>query len=349
MAASPPRRRLRRNQVVKLRSRPKVPNLPRIVVTSGEPAGIGPEICLALASRELPCELVCLADRDLLAERARRLGYEVELLTYDGAARAHEPGSLQVEHHPLAAASISGRLDPANAGYVLEILDRATDGALAGEFAAMVTAPVHKSVINNSGVPFTGHTEYLAARTHTPLPVMMLASKTMRVALATTHLPLREVSAAITIESLHRIVAILHDDLIKWWRIPQPRIAVCGLNPHAGESGLLGDEEIHVIGPAIARLAKDGIRVSGPVPADTAFVPRILAEFDAVLAMYHDQGLPVIKHSGFDTAVNVTLGLPILRTSVDHGTALDLAGTGRADSSSLASAIELAIELAERA
>lgn len=297
----------------------------------------------------MPCELVCFADRDLLAERARGLGLRIELYQYDGAARPHEPGSLAVEHHPLTAPSTPGRLDPANARYVLELLDRAADGAMAGEFAAMVTAPVHKGVIIDSGVPFTGHTEYLAARTRAPLPVMMLASKSMRVALATTHLPLKDVSAAITIESLHQVVTILHGDLIKWWRIAQPRIAVCGLNPHAGESGHLGDEEIRVIGPAIERLAKDGIRVSGPLPADTAFVPRILAEFDAVLAMYHDQGLPVIKHAGFDTAVNVTLGLPILRTSVDHGTALDLAGTGRADSSSLASALTLAVELAGRA
>jgi 4-hydroxythreonine-4-phosphate dehydrogenase len=203
-------------------------------------------------------------------------------------------------------------------------------------------------VIADSGVPFTGHTEYLAARTHAPLPVMMLASKAMRVALATTHLPLKDVSAAITIDSLCKIATILHHDLEKWWGIPHPRIAVCGLNPHAGESGHLGDEEIRVIGPAIALLKERGIDVSGPLPADTAFVPRILADFDAVLAMYHDQGLPVIKHAGFDTAVNITLGLPILRTSVDHGTALDLAGTGRADPSSLAAAVALAIELAAR-
>jgi len=323
--------------------------LPRIALTSGEPAGIGPELCLAIAPRELACELVCLADRDLLAERAQRLGLSIELRAYDGTAARHEPGSLTVEHHPLAVPSTPGRLDTANGRYVLELLDRATDGASAGEFAAIVTAPVHKGVINDSGVPFTGHTEYLAARTHARLPVMMLASKAMRVALATTHLPLKDVSAAITIDSLCQIVAILHHDLVKWWRIPEPRIAVCGLNPHAGESGHLGDEEIRVIGPAIERLAKGGIRVSGPLPADTAFVPRILADFDAVLAMYHDQGLPVIKHAGFDTAVNITLGLPILRTSVDHGTALDLAGTGRADSSSLVSAIALAIELAASA
>jgi 4-hydroxythreonine-4-phosphate dehydrogenase len=269
---------------------------------------------------------------------------------YDRTARGrHEPGSLAVEHHPLAARSTPGRLEPANARYVLGLLDRAIDGAVTGEFAAIVTAPVHKAIINDAGVPFTGHTEYLAARTHAPLPVMMLASKAMRVALATTHLPLKEVSAAITIESLCQILTILHHDLIKWWGIPAPRIAVCGLNPHAGEGGHLGDEEIRVIAPAIDHLRKrSGMLVSGPLPADTAFVPRVLADFDAVLAMYHDQGLPVIKHAGFDTAVNITLGLPILRTSVDHGTALDLAGTGRADASSLAAAVELAIELSGR-
>jgi len=339
MAASPARRGLRGKQAL---SAP----LPRIALTSGEPAGIGPELCLAIATRELPCELVCLADRDLLAERAKRLGLRVELRDYVPLApRRHEPGTLLVEHHPLAVPSTPGHLDTANARYVLDLLDRATDGASAGEFSAIVTAPVHKSVIADSGVPFMGHTEYLAARTHAPLPVMMLASKAMRVALATTHLPLKEVSAAITIDSLCKIATILHNDLEKWWGIANPRIAVCGLNPHAGESGHLGDEEIKVIGPAIDLLKERGIRVSGPLPADTAFVPRILADFDAVLAMYHDQGLPVIKHAGFDTAVNITLGLPILRTSVDHGTALDLAGTGRADPSSLLSAIGLAIEL----
>jgi 4-hydroxythreonine-4-phosphate dehydrogenase len=270
----------------------------------------------------------------------------VELRAYDGTPRRHEAGSLAVEHRPLARPSTAGRLDTANARYVLDLIDRATDGAISGEFSAIVTAPVHKGVINDSGVPFTGHTEYLAERTRAPLPVMMLASNTMRVALATTHLPLKDVSAAITIDSLCNIVTIIHHDLAQWWGIAAPRIAVCGLNPHAGEGGHLGDEEIRVIGPAIAQLKERGIRVSGPLPADTAFVPRILADFDATLAMYHDQGLPVIKHAGFDTAVNITLGLPILRTSVDHGTALDLAGTGRADPSSLGSAIGLAIDLA---
>ena len=362
MAAPPARRSLRGIQDL-------TATLPRIALTSGEPAGIGPELCLAIAQRELPCGLVCLADHDMLAERAQRLGLNVELLEYrsrdghearndhgntarspaarpPGTAFQHKPGTLFVEHHPLAKPSTPGRLDTANARYVLNLLDRATDGALTGEFSAIVTAPVHKGVINDSGVPFTGHTEYLADLTHVPLPVMMLASKTMRVALATTHLPLKDVSAAITVDSLCKIVTIMHHDLVKWWGIPTPRIAVCGLNPHAGESGHLGDEEIRVIGPAIERLKTQGLQVSGPLPADTAFVPRFLASFDAVLAMYHDQGLPVIKHAGFDTAVNITLGLPILRTSVDHGTALDLAGTGRADSNSLASAIALAIELA---
>jgi 4-hydroxythreonine-4-phosphate dehydrogenase len=317
-------------------------------LTAGEPAGIGPELCLAIAQRELGCALVCLADRDLLAERARRLGLNIELRAYDGSARRHEPGTLTIDHRSLGVPSIAGRLERANARYVLDLLDRATDGATAGEFAAIVTAPVHKGVINDAGVPFTGHTEYLAKRTHAPRPVMMLATGAMRVALATTHLPLKDVSAAITIESLCEIVGILDHDLVKWWGIAQPRIAVCGLNPHAGEGGHLGDEEIRVIAPAIACMRERGIHVTGPLPADTAFVPRIMADFDAVLAMYHDQGLPVIKHAGFDSAVNITLGLPILRTSVDHGTALDLAGTGRADASSLAAAIGLAIALSSR-
>ena len=304
--------------------------------------------------------MVCLADRDMLAERARRLGSNIELRPYIGsgtrsgpdaaAASAtphqHQPGTLLVEHHALKSPSTAGRLDKTNARYVLDLLDRAAGGAVTCEFSAIVTAPVHKGIIIDSGVAFTGHTEYFAEATHAPLPVMMLATNTLRVALATTHLPLKDVSAAITIDSLIRIVTIMDHDLKKWWGIEQPRIAVCGLNPHAGEGGHLGDEEIRVITPAIKQLTARGLNVSGPLPADTAFVPRVLAGYDAVLAMYHDQGLPVIKHAGFDTAVNITLGLPILRTSVDHGTALDLAGTGRADPSSLGAAITLAIDLA---
>jgi 4-hydroxythreonine-4-phosphate dehydrogenase len=321
----------------------------RIALTSGEPAGIGPDLCLAVAEAPFPCELVCLADRDLLAGRAGQLGSAVRLRPYNPRVRQpHEPGTLTVLHHPLAAASKPGHLDKRNARYVLGILDRAIDGAVSGEFAAITTAPVHKGIINDAGIAFTGHTEYLAARTHAPLPVMLLASSDLRVALATVHLPLQQVSAAITVDSLCSIASILDADLKKWWRIRQPRIAVCGLNPHAGEGGYLGDEEIRVISPAIALLRERGIQVTGPVPADTVFVPSVLAGYDAVLAMYHDQGLPVIKHAGFDRTVNITLGLPILRTSVDHGTALDLAGTGRAHSGSLATAISLAIEILAR-
>lgn len=319
----------------------------RIALTAGEPAGVGPELCLAIASRPFDCELVCLGDRELLAQRARELGLRVRLRSYDDAPHPHEPGTLVVEHHPLGAPSAAGRLDTRNARHVIGLLERACEGALRGEFSAIVTAPVHKGVINEAGVPFTGHTEYFAGRTAAS-PVMMLATRSLRVALATTHLPLREVSSAITVSSLCDTLAVLDRDLRRWWGIERPRIAVCGLNPHAGEGGHLGEEEIRVITPAIGHMRERGLTVHGPFPADTVFVPRVLAGFDAVLAMYHDQGLPVIKHAGFDEAVNVTLGLPILRTSVDHGTALDLAGTGRADSGSLGAAIELAIELARR-
>jgi 4-hydroxythreonine-4-phosphate dehydrogenase len=322
---------------------------PRIVLTSGEPAGIGPELCLAVARRSLPCELVCLADRDLLAERARLLQEPVALRTYEPARRQpHEPGTLTVLHRPLAAASEPGKLDVRNARYVLDLVDRAISGAVGGEFGAIVTAPVHKGILNDSGIAFTGHTEYLAERTGAPRPVMMLAAPGIRVALATTHLPLKNVSAAISVESLCEIASIIDADLRKWWGIKAPRIAVCGLNPHAGEGGYLGDEELRIISPAIELMRERHIRATGPLPADTAFVPQMLASCDAVLAMYHDQGLPVIKHASFDRTINITLGLPILRTSVDHGTALDLAGTGRADSGSLAAAVQLALEIISR-
>ena len=323
--------------------------LPRIALTSGEPAGIGPDVCLGLAARELDCDLVCLGDREMLSERARALGLNVELRSYDRTSRRHIPGTLTVEHHPLLAAAVAGRLDARNARCVLNLLERACTGALGGEFAAIVTAPVHKGIINDAGIPFTGHTEYFAELTHARRPVMMLATSSLRVALATTHLPLAAVSAAITTELLCEVLEIIDRDLTRWWGIDHPRIAVCGLNPHAGESGHLGDEEIRVIAPAIARLRERGLRIVGPVPADTAFVPQVLSDFDVVLAMYHDQGLPVIKHAGFESAVNVTLGLPILRTSVDHGTALDLAGTGRASPGSMAAAVDLAVQLAARA
>ena len=270
----------------------------------------------------------------LLAERARLLGCET--------------GGLQVIDIPLGAPCVAGKLDPANAPHVLAMLDRAIDGCMGGEFAAVVTAPVQKSIINDAGVPFTGHTEYLAARTHAAHPVMLLAAGSLRVALATTHLPLRAVSDAVTPAVLDTTLRILHDDIRRLWGISRPRIAVCGLNPHAGESGHLGTEDRDVIAPAIERARAHGMLVDGPLPADTVFVPRYLANYDVVLAMYHDQGLPVLKHAGFGHAVNVTLGLPIVRTSVDHGTALDLAATGRADPGSLIAATQLAIDAARR-
>jgi 4-hydroxythreonine-4-phosphate dehydrogenase len=283
-----------------------------------------------------------------MAERARLLDLPVTLEEYrpgePGTPAA--PGTLPIEHLPLAVPSVPGRPDPANARYVLALLDRAIDGTRTGEFDAIVTAPLHKGVINDAGVRFTGHTEYLAARTGAARPVMLLASGELRVALATTHLPLKAVSAAITIESLVEIATILARELHTRFGIGTPRIAVCGLNPHAGEGGHLGDEEIRVIAPAVEQLRAQGLHVSGPLPADTVFLPQVLKGFDAVLAMYHDQGLPVVKHSGFERAVNVTLGLPLIRTSPDHGTAFDLAGTGRADAGSLRAAVQLAGQLA---
>jgi 4-hydroxythreonine-4-phosphate dehydrogenase len=301
---------------------------------------------------ELPCELVCLGDRTLLEARAQKLARGLRLRSYkpaaDPAREPHVPGELAVLHLPLAAASVAGRADPANARYVLALLDRAIDGALAGEFDALVTAPVHKGVINDAGIAFTGHTEYLRERTRTPRAVMMLTTDKLRVALATTHLPLRAVSEAISGELLCEVAQILAHELSARFGMQAPRIAVCGLNPHAGEGGHLGDEEVRVIGPAVARMRAAGIRASGPLPADTVFVPQVLAGFDAVLAMYHDQGLPVIKHAGFERAVNVTLGLPLIRTSPDHGTAFELAGTGKADPSSLLAAVQLASTLAAR-
>ena len=366
---------------------------PVIAITAGEPAGIGPELVLRLAEAPGASRRVVIADRTLLAERARLLGLPLTLADYRREA-APAPGTLEVLHVPLAAPSRPGVLDAANGRYVLATLDAAIAGCVSGEFAAMVTAPVHKGVINDAGVPFSGHTEYLAEQTRTPRVVMMLVGGGMRVALATTHLPLRAVPDAITPALLTEVLQILHADLVGKFGIAAPRIlvaglnphagegghlgreeieviepvlatlrivvddlrtkfgiatpkvAVCGLNPHAGEGGYLGDEEIRVIAPAIARLQASGVHASGPLPGDTAFVPQVLARFDAVLAMYHDQGLPVIKHAGFEHAVNVTLGLPLVRTSPDHGTALDLAGTGKADVRSLLAAVRLASRLA---
>ena len=320
--------------------------LPTIALTTGEPAGIGPDLCAALVSRRWNCRVVLIADRSLLGRVRGERRRMAALPDYDATASARN--RVEVLHAPLAASCKAGKLDPANARYVLGLLDRAVDGCLSGEFAAMVTAPVHKGVINEAGVPFTGHTEYLAARCGAPLPVMMLVGGGLRVALATTHLPLAAVPAALTPRVLEDVLRILDRDLRRMFAIRKPRILVCGLNPHAGEGGHLGREEIDVIAPVLERLQRAGFKLDGPVPADTAFLPERLARTDAVLAMYHDQGLPVLKRAAFGDAVNVTLGLPIVRTSVDHGTALDLAGTGRADTGSLVAALRLAAESARK-
>lgn len=322
-----------------------VPLLP-LALTSGEPAGIGPDLCLQLAAETRTEAFVCLADRRLLEQRARQLKLSISLSNYErGAPIARAAGQLTVLHVPLPEPVQAGELRSGNAHQVLQLLDRAVDGCRAAEFAAIVTAPVQKSIINEAGVPFSGHTEYLAARCGVELPVMLLIAGSLRVALATTHLPLREVSGALHEAQLVQILMILNESLQRFWGIAKPHLAVCGLNPHAGEGGHLGDEEIRVIAPAIAAARARGVDVSGPYPADTLFVPRHLEGVDAVLAMFHDQGLPVLKHAGFGDAVNVTLGLPIVRTSVDHGTALDLAGTGRADPGSLRAALHLAAQM----
>ena len=314
---------------------------PVIAITCGEPAGIGPELLGALANAGLPARLVLIGDHDLLASRNH-----AQWPAYQAGSNA----AVSVLNVPLRQPSQPGRLNPANAQFVLDVLDAAIDGCVAGEFAAMVTAPLQKSVINEGigGKFFYGHTEYLAERTHTPRVVMMLTGASLRVALATTHLPLREVADAITEASLSETLRILHHDLKHHFGIAEPRILVAGLNPHAGESGHLGREEIEVISPTLDKLRAEGLQLIGPLPADTLFNPKQLQRGDAVLAMYHDQGLPVLKFASFGEGINVTLGLPIIRTSVDHGTALDLAGTGKADAGSLLAATQLAIELAHK-
>lgn len=323
-------------------------SIPRIILTSGEPAGIGPDLCIAVAQQDWPCELVVAIDPELLRQRCDQLGVTLREQRYDSLAKPQPQAAGHITVRPFATANrvTSGKLDAANAAYVLQLLDAAADGCLSGEFAAMVTAPVQKSVINAAGIAFTGHTEYLAERSGGHHPVMMLTAGALRVALVTTHLPLNAVSAAITRDTLTRVIEILERDLRDKFGIEKPRILVLGLNPHAGESGYLGREEIEVIGPVLDELRARGLSLSGPAPADTAFTPRSLQHADAVLAMYHDQGLPVLKYAGFGNAVNVTLGLPLVRTSVDHGTALDLAGTGKAEAGSLVAAVELAIQLA---
>ncbi|MGO9426755.1 MAG: 4-hydroxythreonine-4-phosphate dehydrogenase PdxA [Steroidobacteraceae bacterium] len=322
--------------------------VPRIVITSGEPAGIGPDACVMLAQDDWRADLVVAADAALLAQTAAALGLPLTIEKYEPSRpiAAHRAGVLRVMHIPTAQPVAAGELDPRNAAYVIEMLDRACDGCMNGEFAAMVTAPVQKSTLMDAGFAFTGHTEYLAARSRAALPVMMLQTTGLRVALVTTHMALADVPRAITAERLRATLRIVHTDLERHFGFSPPRIAVLGLNPHAGESGHMGREEIDVIDPVIRQLQSEGLSLRGPVPADTAFTPKFLATVDVVVAMYHDQGLPVIKHLGFGNAVNVTLGLPILRTSVDHGTALSLARTGSADAGSLRAALALAIDLA---
>jgi 4-hydroxythreonine-4-phosphate dehydrogenase len=312
---------------------------PHIAVTTGEPAGIGPEIAL-LAARATDADITLIGDAVLLEERARVIG-------------APWPPPAELHHIPLPAAAHAGKLDPRNASYVLATLDHAIDGAQSGHYHAIVTAPVQKSVINDAGVAFTGHTEYLAERTKTAQVVMMLVGETphgaLRVALATTHLPIARVAAALTTDGLLAVLRIVVDDLTRRFGIEKPRVAVTGLNPHAGEAGHLGREEIDVIAPAIERARAERHSIDGPIPADTLFVPARVRGYDAVVAMFHDQGLPVLKYATFGHGVNVTLGLPFIRTSVDHGTALDLAGSGNADAGSMRAALALAIQLACRA
>jgi len=314
-----------------------------VALTAGEPAGIGPDLCALLAREAFPGRVVIVGDPDVIAERARMRGIPFDVPEYRGPASAPRVSILPV---PAAVPVVPGRLDAANARHVLAILDRALDGCVIDEFDAMVTAPVQKSVLNDAGIAFTGHTEYLAERTGTPLVVMLLAGGGLRVALATTHLALSEVPRAITRDLVEAVIRIVDADLRKRFGVMRPRILVAGLNPHAGESGYLGREEIESIKPAIEALAREGFAVSGPFPADTLFTPRVLEQGDCALAMFHDQGLPVLKHTAFGEAVNVTLGLPIIRTSVDHGTALDRAGAGEVDAGSLRAAIALAFEMA---
>ena len=321
--------------------------IPTLALTAGEPAGIGPDLCVQMAQQPLPCNLVVIADSDLLLARAQQLKLPLKLIDISTTATSqHQTGSLQVLPIPLTEPAIPGALNPANARYVLATLQKAVEGCRSGQFDGMVTAPVHKGVINDAGISFTGHTEYLSELTQSPV-VMMLVGGNMRVTLATTHLPLKDVAAAITADNIENKLRIIHQDLITRFMLNKPHIAVAGLNPHAGESGHLGREEIDIIIPVLNKLRAEGMHLTGPVPADTLFNPARLQQVDCVFTMYHDQGLPVLKHASFGGGVNVTLGLPIIRTSVDHGTALELAATGRAHAGSLLAAIEMAIQLAK--
>jgi len=324
---------------------PTEQNPPVIALTSGEPAGIGPDVCLAMAAHGFAAHLAVIGDRNLLADRARELNLNVQLRDFQ-AGNTPKAGVLDVVHIPLVHPCRSGTLDPANAAYVLAILEQAASGCQSGAYAAMVTAPVHKGVINDAGIPFTGHTEFLAEKAGVSV-VMMLVGGGMRVALVTTHLPLSGVAAAVTQAHLEQTLEILVADLKQSFGLAQPRVLVAGLNPHSGEGGHMGREEIEVITPVLNRLRERGWQLEGPIPADTLFVPSRLVGADCVLAMYHDQGLPVLKYASFGGGVNVTLGLPFIRTSVDHGTALDLAGKGGADPGSLIAAVDMAIGMAK--
>lgn len=320
----------------------------RLAITAGEPAGIGPDLCIMIAQQESEHQLIVVADPDMLKARAQQLGLPLDIRLFDAESdpQSTPVGVLYCDPIALAAPCTPGQLNKANSNYVLQTLRRAAQGCQTGLFDAMITAPVHKAVINDAGIAFSGHTEFLEALTGASKVVMMLATEDLRVALATTHLPLRDVADAITPELLTDIINVLVSDLKSYFGLPNPRILVCGLNPHAGESGHLGDEEIRVISPVLDTFRAKGIQLIGPLPADTLFTHHHLAEADAVLAMYHDQGLPVLKYKGFGKAVNITLGLPIIRTSVDHGTALDLAGTGKADPGSLFTALHYAALMA---
>ena len=325
------------------------PSPPRLAITSGEPAGIGPDLCVQLSRRQIDAQLIVLGDTRLMQQRAQQLNITLEINTVnalDANVPVQSPGILNVYPVELGSPAIAGELNPTNARYVLAMLDLAAAACLQGDCQAMVTGPVHKGVINDAGIPFTGHTEYLAQLSGATLPVMLLETEGLRVALATTHLPLRDVTQAITSSRLTQVIEILHHDLVRKYGISEPVIMVCGLNPHAGERGHLGDEEQRVIEPVLQALNATGMHLIGPLPADTIFSPANLQRADAFLAMYHDQGLPVLKYKGFGRAINVTLGLPLIRTSVDHGTALDLAGTGKGDDSSFLLAIQSAMRLA---
>jgi 4-hydroxythreonine-4-phosphate dehydrogenase len=321
----------------------------RIALTPGEPAGIGPDLCIALAQSELPCQLVAIANPGLLEERAKQLGLPLQLIEFNGDApiESHKAGQLAVMPVDLIAPVSVGELNAANSRYVLKTITKAAQACVKGLFGAMVTAPVHKGIINDAGFAFSGHTEFIADITGGN-PVMMLATPGLRVALVTIHLPLAKVSQAITHTRLRQVIRTLDHGLRTRFSIDNPKILVCGLNPHAGENGYLGREEIDIIEPVLNGLRKQGLNLDGPLPADTLFTPKYLAQADAVLAMYHDQGLPVLKHIGFGRAANITLGLPIIRTSVDHGTALALAGTGDADAGSLRYALETALAMVNR-